>query len=173
MSCASNRAAGAAPPGARAAHVAPAHVDDLKTECLARIKAEEGLKRRFEILTSIPGVGDVVAITLIACLSELGSLSDKQVAALAGLAPIADDSGKHHGIRVIWGGRSTVRRALFLAALSAKSCNKEMKAFFQRLADKGKAKKAAIVAVARKLVVLANLLIARDRLWQKVAPKCA
>jgi len=150
-----------------------AHVDDLKTECLARIKAEEGLKRRFEILTSIPGVGDVVAITLIACLSELGSLSDKQVAALAGLAPIADDSGKHHGIRVIWGGRSAVRRALFLAALSAKSCNKEMKAFFQRLADKGKAKKAAIVAVARKLAVLANLLIAQDRLWQKIAPKCA
>jgi transposase len=150
-----------------------AHVDALEKECLARIEAEEGLKRRFDILTSIPGVGNVVAITLIACLSELGFLSDKQAAALAGLAPIAHDSGQHQGVRVIWGGRSAVRRALFLAALSAKTCNKEMNTFFLRLADKGKAKKAALIAVARKLVVLANLLIAQDRPWQKIAPKCA
>ena len=150
-----------------------AHVDALETECLKQIKAEAGLKRRFDIMTSIPGIGDVVAMTLIACLSELGSLSDKQAAALAGLAPVADDSGQHQGIRVIWGGRSAVRRMLFLAALSAKTCNRDMKAFFQRLVGKGKVKKSAIVAVARKLVVLANLLLAENRTWQITAPKYA
>ena len=150
-----------------------AHEEAIEKECLKWIKTVEGLKRRFDILTSIPGVGDVVAMTLIACLSELGSLSDKQAAALAGLAPVADDSGQRQGVRVIWGGRSAVRRALYLAALSAKTCNKDMKTFFQRLVDKGKVKKAAVVAVARKLVVLANLLIAEDRTWQKFAPKHA
>jgi len=150
-----------------------AHEEALEKECLKRIKSEEGLKRRLNILTSIPGIGDVVAMTLIACLSELGSLSDKQAAALAGLAPVADDSGRRQGLRVIWGGRSAVRRALYLAALSAKTWNKDMKAFFQRLVGKGKVKKAAVVAVARKMVVLANLLIAENRPWQKIAPKCA
>ena len=150
-----------------------AHIAALEAECLKRIKADEALARRFAILNSIPSFGNVVAITLIACLAELGSLNDKQIGALGGLAPVADDSGKRQGIRVIWGGRAVVRRVLYLAALSAKTCNKDMKAFYLRLTANGKPPKAALVAVARKLLVLANVLLANDRPWQSVAPQNA
>jgi transposase len=147
------------------------HIAALEREGLKRIKADEGLARRFAILISIPSFGDVVAMTLIVCLAELGSLSDKQIAALGGLAPVADDSGQRQGVRVIWGGRATVRRILYLAALSAKTCNNDMKAFYQRLTANGKQPKAALVAVARKLLVLANTLLAQNRLWQPAAPQ--
>jgi len=149
------------------------HVKALEKECLSLIKADEALARRFAILTSIPGFGDVVAMTLIAKLSELGSLTTKQVAALGGLAPVADDSGMRRGIRVIWGGRTTVRTVLYLAALSAAKHNADLKLFYQRLTAIGKEPKAVLIAVARKLLVLANLLIAKDRLWQPEAPKYA
>jgi transposase len=150
-----------------------AHIQGLAKECLKRIKADEGLKRRFAILTSIPSFGEVVAMTLIACLSELGTLSDKQIAALGGLAPVADDSGERKGVRVIWGGRAAIRRILYLAALSATLYNRDMKAFYKRLRANGKQPKSALIAVARKLLVLANLLIAQDRTWQPLAPKNA
>jgi transposase len=149
------------------------HVKALEKECLRLIRADEALARRFVILTSIPGVGTIVAVTLLACLGELGSLSDKQIGALGGLAPVADDSGLHNGARVVWGGRAAIRRILYLAALSAKSCNKDMKAFYQRLITNGKQPKQALIAIARKLLVLANLLIGQDRLWQPAAPQCA
>ncbi len=149
------------------------HIEAIEKECLKQIKSDEGLARRFAILTSIPSFGDVVAMTLVACLAELGSLSDKQIGALGGLAPVADDSGERQGDRVIWGGRGAVRRILYLAALSAKACNRDMKAFYQRLIGNGKKPKAALIAVARKLLVLANLLIAHDRLWQPIAPQNA
>jgi transposase len=150
-----------------------AHIKALEKECLKLIKADEGLARRFAILTSVPSFGDIVAITLIACMAELGSLSDKQIGALGGLAPVADDSGERQGARVVWGGRGAVRRILYLAALSAKSCNNDMRAFYSRLIANGKAPKAALVAVARKLLLLANVLIAEDRIWQPKAPQNA
>lgn len=149
------------------------HIEAIEKECLGQIKADEALARRFAILTSIPGFGNIVAITLVACLSELGTLNDKQIAALGGLAPVADDSGERRGVRVIWGGRAAVRRILYLAALSARTCNKDMKAFYRRLIGNGKQPKAALVAVARKLLVLANILIAQNRLWQTAAPNHA
>jgi transposase len=148
------------------------HIKALEKECLRLIQADEALATRFAILTSIPGIGPIVALTLIACLAELGSLSDKQVGALGGLAPVADDSGEHRGVRVVWGGRAAVRRMLYLAALSAKSCNKDMKAFYQRLIANGKQPKPALIAIARKLLVLANLLIGQNRQWQPTAPQC-
>jgi transposase len=144
----------------------------IEKECLKQIKADEGLRRRFAILTSIPSFGPVVAMILIARLRELGSLTHKQAAALGGLAPVADDSGLRQGQRVIFGGRAIVRAALYLAALSAKRCNKDMKLFFSRLSANGKASKAALIAVARKLLVLANTLLAENRLWQPSAPTC-
>ena len=149
------------------------HIKALETECLAVIKANEALARRFVVLSSIPGFGDIVSSTLIACLPELGSLSDKQVASLGGVAPIADDSGQRQGLRVIRGGRGIVRRVLYLAALSAKTHNTDMKTFFTRLSANGKATKTALIAVARKLLVLANVLLSEDRLWLPLAPKCA
>ena len=89
---------------------------------------------------------------------------------LAGLAPIANQSGDREGIRVIWGGRPAVRRVLYLAALSATRFNADMKAFYKRLIDNGKPPKVALIAVARKLVVLANTLVSEDRIWQPSAP---
>lgn len=150
-----------------------AHIKAIGKECRKLIKADEGLTRRFDILTSIPSIGEVVATTLIACLRELGSLTNKQIGALAGLAPVADDSGERQGIRVIWGGRAAVRRMVYLASLTATQRSSDMKTFYNRLLDNGKAPKAALIAVARKLVLLANTLIAQDRTWQPIAPKNA
>jgi transposase len=141
-------------------------IDALAREIERRIAADEGLARRYVILTSIPSIGPAIAATLIACLAELGVCSRKQIALLAGLAPIAHQSGKREGVRVVWGGRPALRRALYLAALSAAVHNPAMKAFYQRLIAKAKAAKAALIAVARKLVVLANTLIAENRTWQ-------
>jgi transposase len=143
----------------------------LDGEILKRIKADDGLARRYAILTSIPGLAFVTAATLIACLAEIGTTTAKQIGMLAGLAPIAHQSGERDGIRVIWGGRPAVRRVLYLAALSATRFNADMKAFYKRLTDSGKPPKLALIAVARKLVVLANTLITEDRTWELHAPK--
>jgi transposase len=148
-------------------------IEALESEIMARLQADEGLARRYAILTSIPSIGFAVAATLIARLAELGSLPDKQIAMLAGLAPIADQSGDRDGQRVIWGGRARVRRMLYLAAVSAVRCNAAMKAFYQRLRDAGKPPKVALIAVARKLALLANALIEQDRTWQTQAPNHA
>jgi len=145
----------------------------LDREILKGIKADDGLARRYAVLTSIPSVGFAVAATLIACLAEIGTLTAKQIGMLAGLAPIADQSGERQGIRVIWGGRPAVRRILYLAALSATRFNADMKAFYNRLRNNGKPPKLALVAVARKLVVLANTLIGQDRTWQHRQTKIA
>jgi transposase len=150
-----------------------AHIKALEQECLRQIRTDEALARRHAILTSIPGFGPVVATTLIAFLNELGSLNNKEIGALAGLAPIADDSGQREGVRVIWAGRGIVRRMLYLAALSASRHNKNMKAFHQNLCAKGKPPKVCLIAVARKLAVLANTLITQNRSWQPIAPQNA
>jgi transposase len=145
----------------------------LADEIRRRIEAEEGLARRYAILTSIIGFGPAVAATLIACLAELGTCSRRQIAMLAGLAPVADESGERQGVRVIWGGRPGVRRILYLAAVSAARHDPGMKAFFSRLTANGKPVKAALIAVARKLVVLANVLITENRLYASQAPEYA
>jgi transposase len=148
-------------------------IDLLDREVLKRIKADDDLARRYAILTSIPSFGFAVAATLIACLAEIGSASAKKIGMLAGLAPIADQSGQRDGVRVIWGGRPSVRRVLYLAALSATRFNADMKVFYQRLRVAGKPPKVALIAVARKLVVLANTLLAQNRTWQPQMPKPA
>lgn len=145
----------------------------LEREILARIKADVTLERRYTILTSIPGIGFVAAATLIVGLAELGTCNTKQVSMLAGLAPIADESGERQGIRVVWGGRPRIRSTLYLASLSAARFNADMAAFYRRLVDNGKAAKLAIIAVARKLVILANTLIADDHTWTPIPPKRA
>jgi transposase len=145
----------------------------LDGEILKRIKADDGLARRYAILTSIPSFGFAVAATLIACLAEIGSLTAKQIGMLAGLAPIADQSGERDGIRVIWGGRPAVRRVLYLAALSATRFNADMRVFYKRLTTSGKPAKVALIAVARKLAVLANTLVREDRVWEHHMPRHA
>lgn len=147
-----------------------ADIAALEREISRRIAADEALQRRYRILTSIPSIGPAVAATLIACLAELGSLTDKQAAMLAGLAPVADQSGRHDGKRVVFGGRARIRRMLYLAAVSAVRWNPQMGIFYRRLRDAGKPAKLALIAVARKMVILANTLIANDRNWQPTAP---
>ncbi len=141
----------------------------IERQCSKSIAADAVLARRLAILTSIPSFGRVVAITLIALLCELGALGKKQIGSLAGLAPVANDSGQRRGVRTIWGGRAAVRTMLYLAAVTASRCNTDMKAFYDRL-TLTKPPKVALLAIARKLVILANTLLAADRLWQPTAP---
>lgn len=145
-------------------------VAKLDAEIARRIEADPTLARRYAILTSIPGIGPAVAATVIATLPELGAVDAKQAAMLTGVAPIADDSGRHRGYRAIRGGRSLPRRALYMAALSASRHNPDLAAFAERLKRNGKKPKVVLVAVMRKLVTLANTLIAQNRIWSPLAP---
>lgn len=146
------------------------HVQRLDAEIERRIRADPELVRRQTVLLSIAGIGRVSAAALIAGLAELGACSGKQITMLAGLAPIADDSGERNGHRAIKGGRKAVRNALYMAALSASRFNPDLAAFADRLEGKGKKAKVILVAVMRKLVVLANTLVAQNRLWTPIAP---
>jgi transposase len=136
----------------------------------ARLDGEPGLKARFDILVSIPGLGETTAFAMLIDMPELGTLENKCAASLAGLAPIARDSGQWRGKRFIRGGRSELRHALYMPALVAIRFNADLKAKYQALTAAGKATKVALVAVMRKLVILANALLKDGRTW---APKLA
>ena len=146
-----------------------AHEHRLEVEIQRRIDRDPALKRRFQILTSVPGIGSATAAVLLIGLSELGNGSGKSMSLLVGVAPIAADSGDKVGERHIRGGRGFVRRAIYMAALTAVSWNRDLKAFYKRLRQT-KEKKVALTAVIRKLVVLANTLVKEDRLWQPARP---
>ena len=148
-------------------------VAGLEAEIKRLIAAAPGLVRRYRILLSIPGIGPVNAAMLVACLPELGAASAGQIALLVGLAPIPDDSSDRRGYRRIKGGRQMVRNGLYLAALTAARCNAPLRVFYKRKIDEKKPVKLALVAVARKLVVLANSLIADDRTWTPLPPNHA
>jgi transposase len=120
---------------------------------------------RETLLKTIPGVGDVVARTFIAELPELGTVDRHEIAALVGVAPINQDSGGWRGRRMIKGGRPQVRAPLFVACLAVIQHNKPLRAFYRRLVDAGKVKKLAIVAVMRKLVVIANAMVKSGKPW--------
>lgn len=145
-------------------------IEALQGEAVRAIGTDPALARRLAILTSVPGIGEVTAIGLIANMPELGSLDGKTVGMLAGLAPVACDSGQRNGPRHIRGGRSVVRTGLYMAAHSAARHNAGLKRFYDRLLAAGKAKKVALTAVMRKLIVLANTLVKEDRLWSNEAP---
>lgn len=142
------------------------HIARLEAEIDRRIASDPALKRRYEIVRSIPGIGPVAAVALIIGLPELGTCSGKAAGLLAGLAPLACDSGATAGQRRIRGGRAHVRTALYFAAIAAARFNPGLSGFYRRLRAAGKKPKVAITAVMRKLVVLANVLIREDRLWQ-------
>lgn len=145
-------------------------IDALEIEAKRLVKLDPRLARRFEILVSIPGVGAVTAIGLLANMPELGSLDAKQAGMLAGLAPLACDSGPRKGPRHIRGGRKNVRTGIYMAALSAARHNPHLQSFHDRLIGAGKLAKVALTAVMRKLLVLANSLLKEDRCWSKLAP---
>jgi len=119
-----------------------------------------------DLLTSVPGVGDKLARTLIADLPELGQLDRKQIAALVGVAPLNRDSGQMRGKRTTWGGRAKVRTVLYMAALVAARHNPVLASFYQRLLAAGKAKKLALTAVMRKLLTILNAILRDKTPWQ-------
>lgn len=133
------------------------------------VESSEAFQAQNEILQSITGIGPQVSRTLIAYLPELGHRTRQSITALVGLAPFNDDSGQHSGARHIRGGRSKVRIGLYQAAIAAIRWCPTMKAFYASLKARGKASKVAVVAVARKILVLANALIRNNRKY-KAAP---
>jgi transposase len=138
---------------------------------ISLLRAAPDLARRFDILISIPGVGEITAVTFVIRMPELGRLSRAEAAALVGVAPFNADSGEQAGQRHIAGGRSRLRRAVFLAAFAAaQHWNPLLQATYRRLRDAGKHHTVATVACARKLVAIANALIARDAPWQPEPP---
>ena len=143
-------------------------VDAAVREALA---ADPALARKAEVLCSIPGISQATAACLIAELPELGSLSHKAAACLAGLAPFANQSGARDGKRSIRAGRARPRSALHMPALVAAKHNPDLRAKFERLRAAGKPHKVALTAVMRSLLVLANALLAQDRLWTEKPPR--
>jgi transposase len=133
-------------------------------------KADTEVSERFDILTSIPSFGEGTANVLMVDTPELGRIDHQQAASLVGLAPIANDSGQTRGKRSIRGGRRRARRALYMAALSAIRFNPQIKTKYQALIKAGKPAKVALVAVMRKLLILANALIRDNRKWTPTAP---
>lgn len=141
----------------------------LRQLILEAIRAHPDLKARFQLLKSLPGVGDITAMSLVIRMPELGRMAPGKPAALLGVAPFDRDSGQFHGKRFITGGRSRPRTFVYLAALSAKRMNSGFKAFAQRLLDGGKPKKVVIVAIMRKLIEAANIVLKRKTPWIKYA----
>jgi transposase len=123
-------------------------------------------RARDDLLQSTPGVGPVVTTTLLAELPELGTLNGKQIAALVGVAPLNRDSGLVRGTRTVWGGRASVRAALYMSALVAVRHNPVIKAFYLRLRAAGKAPKVALIACMRKLLTILNAMLKHQTPWR-------
>jgi len=123
-------------------------------------------RSKMEIMTSVPGVGKVLAYTFLSELPELGSLNRKEIAALVGVAPINRDSGKLNGKRRIRGGRHRVRTVMFMAMLSSIQCNPVFKRFYERLKAQGKIPKVALIACMRKMIVVLNTMIKNQEPWR-------
>ena len=142
--------------------------DELKKINEAQAKVIEShpeFSKKKKILESVTGIGAVTATAMLASLPELGSVGSKQISALAGLAPYNCDSGAMKGKRMIWGGRASVRSALYMATLVAIRHNSQIKMFYERLCLAGKAKKSAIIACMHKLLIIINAMIKNGSCW--------
>lgn len=142
-------------------------IEELDDEMDRTLRGSPHWRQTAELLKSVPGIGDQTARTLIAEMPELGTLSRQRVAALAGLAPFPDDSGKHRGQRRIRGGRAPVRTALFMATLVATRFNPTVERWYRRLLASGKPKKVALVACMRKLLTALNTMVRDRRPWKE------
>jgi transposase len=140
-------------------------IADLDGDLTKRLRASDVWRAKDDLLQSIPGVGKVTTVTLLAKCPELGQLNRREIAKLSGVAPLANDSGKHRGKRFVWGGRADVRAVLYMAAVSAIRCNPAIKAFADRLKQAGKPAKVVIVACMRKLLTIMNAMLKNNAPW--------
>jgi transposase len=138
----------------------------LETAVSAKVKSTPDLAERAEIVASVPGLGETSATNLVAGMPELGQISDRIAAALIGVAPYDDDSGKRRGERHIKAGRRWVRNAIYMPCVGAATLNNPvLRAFYRRLIANGKAPKVAIIACMRKLIIILNTMLARRQKW--------
>jgi transposase len=131
------------------------------------IKNNDQWLSKLTIITSIPGVGKTTAHALLAEMPEIGKISDKQIAALLGVAPFIRPSGTYRGTASIGGGRSEVRHIIYMAAIASIRFNSVLKAFYERLRGKGKSAKVCIVAVMRKIIVIVNNMVKKNQVWRE------
>lgn len=149
------------------AHIAwlDKRIADLDVDLTKRLRASDAWRAKDDLLQGIPGIGAVTSLTMLAKCPELGSLNRREIAALVGVAPLANDSGKHRGKRFIWGGRADVRAVLYMATVTAIRCNSVLKAFAERLKQAGKPAKVVIVACMRKLLTIMNAMVKNNAQW--------
>jgi len=143
-------------------------IETIDARCLGLVQSDVLLSNRHSILTSIPGLGALTAIIILSEMPELGTMDKRQTAALAGLAPVARQSGTWKGKSFIRGGRANLRQALYMPALVAIRFNEEMAEKYKSMREAGKPAKVAITAVMRKLIITANSLLRDDRKWSKI-----
>lgn len=142
-------------------------IAEIDQDLAQRLKSSALWRTKDDLLRSIPGVGAITSVTLLAKCPELGTLNRREIAALAGVAPLANDSGKHHGKRFVWGGRADIRVVLYMATLSAMRCNASLKEFSNRLKQTGKPAKVVIVACMRKLLTIMNAMLKTNEPWRE------
>lgn len=146
-------------------HLLDKQIDAIEREILALLESDDDWKNKTTLLGSAKGIGPVTIMCLLAELPELGLLNRQQIAALVGLAPFNRDSGAFRGERHIRGGRASVRKVLYMAALSARRRNPQIKAFADRLQDQGKPHKVIITACMRKLLIILNTMVKTNTPW--------
>jgi transposase len=153
------------------AHLAwlEADLGEVDEDLRQRLRASPLWREQDDLLQSVPGIGPIVSLTLLAELPELGRLSHGQIAALVGVAPLNRDSGTLRGRRAVWGGRRAVRTVLYMGTLRATRCNPAIQAFYDRLLAAGKAKKVALVACMHKLLTILNAMVKHQAHWQTQA----
>lgn len=148
-------------------------LDALEDETDRWIKDSPVWRAREDLLISVPGIGPQTARALIARLDELGRTSSREIAALVGVAPFAQESGRWRGQRRIRGGRADVRTLLYMAALTAARCNPVIRALYRRLKAAGKPTKVALTACMRRLLVIVNAMVRKNERWQATTPATA
>ena len=153
------------------AHLAwlAADLGEIDEDVCQRLRASPLWREQDDLLQSVPGIGPIVSLTLLAELPELGRLSHGQIAALVGVAPPSRDSGTLRGRRAVWGGRAAVRTVLSMGTLRATRCNPAIQPFYERLLAAGKAKKVALVACRHKLLTILNAMVKHQAHWQAQA----
>ena len=150
----------------RIIHTLDKEVQRIELQLQKMVNQHAEWSERQALLKSVPGVGDTLVYTILADLPEIGSLNNKQIAKLVGVAPINRDSGSLRGKRRILGGRAGVRTTLYMATLSATRCNPAISVFYKKLVKSGKHKKIAIIACMRKFITILNALVKNNQEWK-------